>query len=262
MSADDLRVDLRGKVAIVTGAASGIGRAIALRFGRDGARVIVDYRGKPDDAQAVVAEIERAGGSALAFQADVALEADTERLVASAVERFGALDVLVNNAGVEEPHPFVDTPLEVWERIVRVNLTGPFLCSRAAARAMIARGRGGRVINVSSVHESLAMPNNAPYAASKGGVRMLMRTMALELAPHRITVNDVAPGAIATPINQSVRDDPEQRKALLEEIPLGRVGEPEEIAALCAYLASEAAAYVTGATFTIDGGLSRYTKGL
>jgi glucose 1-dehydrogenase len=262
VSADDLRVDLRGKAAIVTGAASGIGRAIALRFGRDGARVIVDYRGQPGDAQAVVAEIERAGGSALAVEADVALEADAERLVATAVERFGGLDVLVNNAGVEDPHPFVDTPLEVWERIVRVNLTGPFLCSRAAARAMIARGRGGRIVNISSVHESLAMPNNAPYAASKGGVRMLMRTMALELAPHRITVNDVAPGAIATPINQSVRDDPKQSKALLEEIPLGRVGEPEEIAALCTYLASEAAAYVTGATFTIDGGLSRYTKGL
>jgi glucose 1-dehydrogenase len=259
----DLRVNLRGKTAIVTGSATGIGKAIALRFGRDGANVTIDYRGDASDAaQAIVAEIERSGGHGLAVAADVTDERAVDDLVARTVERFGGLDVLVNNAGIEEAHALVDTPLEAWNRILTVNLTGPFLCSRAAARAMIARGRSGRIVNISSVHEDLAMPNNAAYTASKGGVRMLMRTLALELAPHGITVNDVAPGAIATPINADVRQDPKQRNELLAEIPLGRVGQPDEIAALCAYLVSDAAAYVTGSTFVIDGGLMRFTKGL
>ncbi|MEA2689144.1 MAG: hypothetical protein QOD51_1751 [Candidatus Eremiobacteraeota bacterium] len=258
----DLHVDLRGKTAIVTGAATGIGKAIALRLGAGGANVVVDYRGQNDVVQAIVAEIERSGGHGIAISADVTDEAAVDGLVAQTVERFGGLDILVNNAGIEEPHAMVDTPLDVWERILNVNLTGPFLCARAAARAMIARGRGGRIINISSVHEDLAFPNNAAYAASKGGVRMFMRTIALELAPHGITVNDVAPGAIATPINQAVRENPRQQQELLDEIPLGRVGQPEEIAALCTYLASDAASYVTGSTFVIDGGLMRYTKGL
>jgi glucose 1-dehydrogenase len=257
----DVRVDLRGKTAIVTGAATGIGKAIALRFGQSGANVVIDHRAK-EDADAIVREIEQHGGHGLSVAADVTDESQVDALVSQAVEHFGGLDVLVNNAGIEQAHPVVDTPLDVWQRILNVNLTGPFLCSRAAARAMIARGRGGRIINISSVHEDLAMPNNAAYAASKGGVRMFMRTLALELAPHGITVNDVAPGAIATPINRSVRDDPEQARELLEEIPLKRVGQPDEIAALCTYLASDAASYVTGATFVIDGGLTRYTKGL
>ncbi|HEX3464839.1 MAG TPA: SDR family oxidoreductase [Candidatus Elarobacter sp.] len=260
---NDLHVDLRGKTAIVTGAATGIGKAIALRFGREGANVTIDYVGdERDAAEAIVAEIEGAGGHGLAVAADVTDEHQADALVAQTAQRFGGLDVLVNNAGIEQAHPLVDTPLEVWNRILAVNLTGPFLCSRAAARAMIARKRGGRIINISSVHEDLAMPNNAAYTASKGGLRMLMRTAALELAPHGITVNDVAPGAIATPINADVRENPEQRNELLSEIPLGRVGQPDEIAALCTYLASDAAAYVTGSTFVIDGGLMRYTKGL
>jgi glucose 1-dehydrogenase len=261
VNVDDVQVDLRGKTAIVTGAASGIGKAIALRFGRCGASVVVDHRGS-EEADAIVAEIERSGGHGLSVVADVTDESAVDELVARTVERFGGVDILVNNAGVEEAHPLVDTPRDVWDRIIRVNLTGPFLCARAAARAMIARGLGGRIINISSVHEDLAMPNNAAYAASKGGVRMLMRTIALELAPHGITVNDVAPGAIATPINASVREDPQQAKELLEEIPLKRVGDPDEIAVLCTYLASSAAAYVTGATYVIDGGLTQYTKGL
>ncbi|HEX3549996.1 MAG TPA: glucose 1-dehydrogenase [Candidatus Elarobacter sp.] len=259
---DDLHVDLRGKTALVTGAATGIGRAIALRFGASGANVVIDHRNQPDEAGAVVAEIERGGGTAIAVSADITDEAAVDALVARAVNRFRSLDVLVNNAGIEENHLLVDTPLAVWERIQRVNLTGSFLCARAAARAMIARGRGGRIINISSVHEDVAFPGNAAYAASKGGIRMFMRTIALELAPHGITVNDVAPGAIATPINAAVRDDAEQQKELLAEIPLGRVGDPGEIAALCTYLASDAAGYVTGSTFVIDGGLTRFTKGL
>jgi glucose 1-dehydrogenase len=258
----DVHVDLHGKTAIVTGAATGIGRAIAIRLGVSGANVVVDHRNQPDEAGAVVAEVERGGGTAVAVSSDITDETAAEALVRAACDRFGALDILVNNAGIEETHPMVDTPLAVWERILRVNLTGTFLCTRAAARSMISRKRGGRIINISSVHEDVAFPGNAAYAASKGGIRMFMRTIALELAPHGITVNDVAPGAIATPINASVRANAEQQKALLEEIPLGRVGDPDEIAALCSYLASEAAGYVTGSTFVIDGGLTRYTKGL
>ncbi len=206
--------------------------------------------------------IERDGGSAALVEADVASELGAGRLVAAAIEHFGGLDILVNNAGVEESHPVVDTPLPVWERILRTNLTGAFLCARAAARAMIERKRGGRIINVSSVHEDLPMPNNAAYCASKGGMRMLMRTLALELAPHGITVNDIAPGAIATRINRGVRQDPGDEKELLDEIPLHRAGDADEVAALAAYLASKAAGYITASTYVIDGGLLHYTKGL
>lgn len=261
---DDLHVDLSGRTAVVTGAATGIGSAIATRFGESGARVIVDYHSEKGrgDAEIVIDAIRRGGGQAELVLADISEEAGADALIAAAVERFGGVDILVNNAGIEEAHPVVEMPLEVWNRILRVNLTGTFLCARAAARAMIARGRGGRIINVSSVHEELAMPKNAAYTASKGGVRMLMRTLALEVAPYDITVNDIAPGAIATRINRDVRQKPDERKALIAEIPLRRVGDPDEVAALAAYLASRAAAYVTGASYVIDGGLLQFTKGL
>jgi glucose 1-dehydrogenase len=260
---DDLRVDLNGKCAIVTGASTGIGSAIATRFALCGAPVIVDYPsdGERGHAEEVANTIRGDGGTVDLVQADVRTEAGAAALVRAA-DRFGGVDILVNNAGVEVAHPLVETPLADWERIMSINLTGAFLCMRAAARAMIARGRGGRIINISSVHEDLAMPNNAAYCASTGGRRMLMRTAALELAEHGITVNDVAPGAIATRINRDVRQDPREKQALLGEIPLRRVGDPDEVAAMCAYLASEAAGYCTGATFLIDGGLTRYTKGL
>ncbi len=257
-----LRVDLSGKTAVVTGSATGIGKATVKRFAESGATVVVDYLDKSADADELVDAVRNAGGKAVAIQADVSEEGAVERLIGETVARFGGVDILVNNAGIEHSYPVVDTPLDVWQEVIRVNLTGPFLCSRAVARAMIERGKGGRIVNVSSVHEDLAMPKNASYTASKGGVRMFMRTLALELAPHGITVNDVAPGAIATPINRDVRKDPHKDEALLAEIPLGRVGEPDEIAAMCAFLASGAASYVTGSTFVIDGGLLRYTKGL
>ncbi len=261
---DDLRVDLRGRTAIVTGASAGIGSAIATRFARSGAHVFVDYpseaeRGHADEVRAA---IERDGGTCELVRADVAQEAGASALVRAAVERRGGIDILINNAGIEESHSVVEMPLAVWNRIIAVNLTGTFLCARAAAQAMIGRNRGGRIINVSSVHEDLAMPKNSAYCASKGGVRMFMRTLALELATYGITVNDIAPGAVATRINRQVRQKPHERTELLEEIPLGRVADPNEIAALACYLASDAAGYVTGATFVIDGGLMRYTKGL
>jgi glucose 1-dehydrogenase len=261
---DDLRVDLRGRTAIVTGASTGIGSAIATRFAQSGAAVFVDYPGEAERGHAdeVRASIVRDGGTCELVLADIAQETGADTLVQAAVERFGGVDILINNAGIEESHRVVDMPLDVWNRIIAVNLTGSFLCARAAARAMIERNRGGRIVNISSVHEDLAMPKNSAYCASKGGIRMFMRTLALELAPHGITVNDIAPGAVATRINRDVRQKPHERTELLEEIPLGRVADPDEIAALACYLASQAAGYVTGSTYVIDGGLMQYTKGL
>lgn len=264
VSQDDLRVDLSGRTAIVTGAGTGIGSAIATRFAQSGANVVLDYHGDDDRAGAeqVFNNIRADGGETELVQADVGQERDAEQLVQAAVERFGSVDILVNNAGVETECPVVELSLDDWERVLRVNLTGSFLCSRAAARRMIGQKRGGRIINISSVHEDLPMPKNSAYCASKGGIRMFMRTLALELAEHGITVNDIGPGAIATRINRDVRQDPREHNALIDEIPLHRIGEPDEVAALACYLASNAAAYVTGATFFIDGGLMRYTKGL
>jgi glucose 1-dehydrogenase len=264
MPSDDLRVDLTGRTAVVTGAATGIGSAIAARFAQSGANVVVDYHADEDyqDAKSLLDSIRQAGGNAILVRADATIERDVDALIATAVAQYGGVDILVSSAGIEESHAIVDMPLEVWERILRVNLTGSFLCARAAARAMIARGRGGRIINISSVHEELAMPQNAAYTASKGGMRMFMRTLALELAPHSITVNNIAPGAIATRINEDVREDPEQRAKLLREIPLRRIGEPHEVATLALYLAAQAASYVTGATYVIDGGLLQSAEGL
>lgn len=261
---DDLRVDLSGRTAIVTGSATGIGSAIATRYAQSGANVVLDYPSEKTrpQAQEVLDAITKDGGSVELVRADVSQEQDADGLIAAAVRRFGSADILVNNAGIEESHPVVEMPLDVWQRIIAVNLTGTFLCARAAARQMIEQKRGGRIINVSSVHEDLAMPKNSAYCASKGAVRMFMRTLALEVAKHGITVNDIGPGAIATRINRNVRQDPQEHKELIEEIPLRRIGDPDEVAALASYLASNAAAYVTGATFFIDGGLMQYTKGL
>ncbi len=249
---------LGNKVAIVTGSSSGIGAAIALAFAGEGAAVVVDYAGHPDAARKVVEQIEGAGGRALAVAADVSSPADVEALVRKAVEAFGRLDVMVNNAGMERKMPFLETPFEVWQKTVAVNLTGPWLGSQEAAKQMVAQGGPGRIINISSVHEDLAMPTNAPYCATKGGVRMLMRTLAVELAPHGITVNNIAPGAIDTPMDAPLKENPDQMEELLSEIPLGRMGKPEEVASLALYLASDESSYVTGSTLFVDGGMIRH----
>jgi glucose 1-dehydrogenase len=253
---------LQDKVAIVTGAATGIGRAIAIRFAQEGAAVTIDYVGKPDAAGEVVQAIEHAGGRALAVNADISQGDQVAQLVAQTVQKWGKLDILVNNAGIEEKHPFLEMPESVWDKVIAVDLKGPWLCSQAAARQMVQQGGGGRIINISSVHEDMTMPTNAPYCAAKGGLRMLMRTIAVELAPYKITVNNIGPGAIDTPMDAPLKAQPELMKILLGEIPLGRMGKPEEVAGLAVYLASDEAAYVTGATYFIDGGMLRQSGSL
>jgi glucose 1-dehydrogenase len=248
---------LQGKTAVVTGAGTGIGQAIAIAFAQEGAAVVVDYVGDASVPKDTIAKIHALGGKSLAIDADISIPDQVNALIHQTVAAFGKLDIFVNNAGIEKKFAFVDYPLEEWQKIMAVNLTGPFLCSQAAAKQMIAQGGGGRIINISSIHEDLPMPTNAPYCASKGGLRMLMRTIAVELAPHQITVNNIGPGAIYTPIDKDVESDPNLNNQILAEIPLGRWGKPEEVAQLAVYLASDDAAYVTGSTHFIDGGMLR-----
>jgi glucose 1-dehydrogenase len=248
---------LQGKTAVVTGAATGIGQAIAIAFAQAGAAVVVDYVGDASVSQDTASKIDATGGKSLAVAADISRPDQVNALIHQTVAAFGKLDIFVNNAGIEKKFAFVDYPLEEWQKIMAVNLTGPFLCAQAAAKQMIAQGHGGRIINISSIHEDLPMPTNAPYCASKGGLRMLMRTIAVELAPHQITVNNIGPGAIYTPIDKDVESDEKLNSQILAEIPMGRWGKPEEVAQLAVYLASDDAAYVTGSTHFIDGGMLR-----
>ncbi len=253
---------LEGKAALVTGSSSGIGAAIALRFAREGADVVVHYHSEKDEAFAVAAEIEKLGRKTAALGANVGVAAEAEGLVTQAIETLGRLDILVNNAGVEIREPFLDVSEAHYDLVMDTNLKGAFFAAQAAARHMIDRGAGGRIVNVSSIHEDIAFLNYAAYTASKGGMRMLTRTICPELAPHGITVNDVAPGAVATPINKRTLGDGGLLQELEAVIPAGRLGEPDEVAGLAVFLASDEAAYVTGSTFVIDGGMSRWNKGL
>ncbi|MEO6598730.1 MAG: SDR family oxidoreductase [Polyangiaceae bacterium] len=248
---------LKDKVAIVTGAATGIGQAIAVRFAQEGAAVVIDYVGEAARAKETEQRIANSGGRSLSIAADVSDPADVQRLIDATIDAFGRLDIVVNNAGIEKKAAFVDYPLAEVRKILDVNLIGPFLVSQAAARRMIAQGDGGRIINVSSVHEDKPMPKNSAYCASKGGLRMLTRTIAVELAKDRITVNNIGPGAVFTPIDADIEGKPEIVAALMNEIPLRRWGKPEEIAGLAAYLASDEAGYITGSTYFIDGGMLR-----
>ena len=224
---------LANKVAIVTGSDSGIGRAIAIRFAHEGAAVTINYHSNEQNASEVKQQIEKDGGKATVIQGDVSIAADVQKMIDGTVQAFGGLDILVNNAGIEFPHPsFLDVAEKEWDLVLGVNLKGPFLCTQAAVRQMRKGGKGGRIVNISSVHEDIPMPGNSPYCAAKGGLRMLMRTLCDELAPDKITVNNIGPGAIATPINTGTLADPEKVKALNAGIPLGRVGQPEEVAGL------------------------------
>jgi glucose 1-dehydrogenase len=253
---------LQGKVALVTGGDTGIGKAICLAMAREGASVVVDYHGDRAPADAVVAEIHGFGTSAFAIASDVSKADDVQQLVNGAVECYGKLDIAVNNAAIEEQHPFTEMPLQVYEKTIAVDLTGVWMCTQAAVKQMIAQNQGGRIINISSIHEEIAMPTNAAYCAAKGALRMLTRTLCVELAPHNITINNICPGAIDTPLAKPVKRKPDELKALLDEIPLRRMGTPDEVARMAVYLASDEAAYVTGASLFIDGGMSKQSGSL
>lgn len=250
------------KVAVVTGADSGIGRAIAIAFAKEGATVVVNYAHAQDKAEEVRQIIEQNHGRVLVVQADVSQYQQVANLIEQTVQHFDRLDIMVNNAGMEIHSPFLEETEQNFDRVLGVDLKGAFFGAQLAAREMVKRKTAGRIINISSVHEDLPMPGNVPYCCAKGGMRMLTRTICLELAPHNITVNNIGPGAVHTPIDRDVEADPEKMGALLKEIPLHRMAQPEEVAQLALYLASDAAAYVTGATYFIDGGLMRNTGGL
>jgi glucose 1-dehydrogenase len=250
-------VRLAGKVAIVTGSGSGIGQAIAIRLASEGASIVVDYRNHIAQAQETKSRAEAAGGKAILVQADVSKLADTLNLVDQAWQQLGRCDILVNNAGIEKEAPFWDVTEADYDAVLNVNLKGAFFLAQAFVRRLRAAKLPGRIINISSVHEDMVFPNFSTYCVSKGGMRMLMRNLCVELGPLGITVNNIAPGAIATPINAKLMEDKQQLNALLANIPLGRMGTPDEVAGLVLFLASDDAAYVTGSTYFIDGGLMR-----
>jgi glucose 1-dehydrogenase len=252
-------MDLTGRRALVTGSATGIGRSTVVRLASEGAATVVNYVGPREPADEVVAEIRGSGGRALAIEADVSDEAAVQAMFAqAAAELGGPVDILVNNAGVEAPYLLVDMPLEEWNRVLGVNLTGAFLCAREAARGMLGAGAPGVIVNISSVHETIPWERFGHYCASKGGMKLWAQTIAKELAPHGVRVVNVAPGAIATPINKDVLEDDAKRSAVEAEIPWGRFGKPEEVAAAVAWVSSDEAGYVTGTTLFVDGGMTSY----
>ena len=256
---------LVGQPALVTGANSGIGEAVALGMARAGADVAVNYVTNPEAAEEVAHKITAMGRRAITLKADVSKEDEVEAMYAAAVKEFGTLHISVSNAGLQRDSTFVDMTLQQWETVIGVNLTGQFLCQRAAAREFLRRGvvpdvslAAGKMICMSSVHQVIPWAGHVNYAASKGGIMMLMQSMAQELAPHRIRVNSIGPGAIRTPINTAAWNTPEAYADLMTLVPYKRIGEPDDIAQAAVWLASEAADYVTGATLFVDGGMTLY----
>jgi glucose 1-dehydrogenase len=245
---------LKDKVAIVTGAGRGIGRAIALAYAREGASVVVNYNRSHNAADDAVQQIRDAGGSAIAVRADIACLDDHDTLLAATLQAFGALHILVNNAGVEVNEPVLESRPATWDHTLDVNLKGAYFLSVKAAEAMRRTG-GGKIVNISSVHDVEPLRDRAIYSISKGGLLMMTKSLALELAPHHIRVNAIAPGAILTDMNRAHLEQPARRERLLAQIPLQRVGDPEDIAGAAIYLASKESDYVTGTTIYVDGGL-------
>jgi glucose 1-dehydrogenase len=251
-------MDLDGKVAVVTGAGSGIGYSIAERLAGEGAAVCVNYLGYEDDAKALAQRLPKA----IAVKADVSKAADVQAMVDATVKAFGTIDVLINNAGLERSLPFLDIDEATWDLMLDVDLKGAFFCAQACGRVMRDSGRGGSIVNISSIHEDVPFPGFTPYCAAKGGLRMMMRNAAIELAPYNIRVNNVAPGAIATPINADTLNHPERVAMLKQIVPLMRMGKPEEVAEVALFLASDRSSYVTGSTYYVDGGMVRYSQPL
>ena len=257
---------LIGQKALVTGANSGIGRGVAIALGQAGADVIVNYVAGDDAANAVVEEIRQSGADAHAIKADVSSETEVGAMFAEMLERFGTIDILVNNAGLQRDSAFKSMTLSQWNTVINVNLTGQFLCSRQAVNEFLRRGivpsvscAAGKIICMSSVHQQIPWGGHANYAASKGGIKLLMESMAQEFAPHGIRVNGIAPGAVRTPINTNAWDTKEAYDALMTLVPYGRIGEPEDIARAAVWLASDQSDYVVGSTLFVDGGMTLYT---
>lgn len=255
-------MSLKNKVAIVTGGNSGIGQAIVLELARQGASVVIDYVAHPEATEALEREICKLGNQSLGVEADVSKLADLQKLIDAAVGKFGRLDIMVNNAGIETRTSVLDTTEAQYERVMAINLKSAFFGTQIAARQMIKQGGGGRVINITSVHEDWPMPGNTPYCLAKGGMRMLTRTAGVELAKHDILVVGVGPGAVATPINLSTMNDPAKLAQLNAAIPLGRMARPEEIASVVAFLAGAGASYLTATTIFADGGIMQSSVGL
>ena len=247
-----------GKVAVVTGSSSGIGQAIAVRLASEGASIVIDYHSHPEGAEDTQKQIaSKDGAKSITVQSDVSTVAGGQKLIDAAYDQLGGCDILVNNAGVEKGADFWAVTEKDYDPVVKLNLKGAFFITQAFVRRLRDAKKPGRVVNISSVHEDMVFPHFPSYCAAKGGIRMLMRDLAVELGPLGITVNNVAPGAIITPINKSLLDDHSKLDPLLRNIPLGRLGTSEEVAGLVAFLASDEAAYVTGSTYVIDGGLMR-----
>jgi len=258
---------LKGQKALVTGAASGIGAGVARALGAAGASVVVNYVTNPEAAEAVVEDIRIGGAEAMALKADVSREDEVHAMIGAMVKAWGSIDILVNNAGLQQDAAFTDMTLRQWNTVIGVNLTGMFLCAREAAREMIRRGiradvsrAAGKIICMSSVHEVIPWAGHVNYAASKGGVRAFMQSLAQELAPHRVRVNSIAPGAIQTPINRSAWDTPKALESLLTLIPYGRIGVPEDIGKVTVFLASDDSDYIHGQTLFVDGGMTLYPE--
>ncbi len=256
---------LKGQSALVTGANSGIGLAVAIALANDGANVVVNYVTHPEAADDVVKQIENNGGNAIAIKADVSKEDEVQSMFQQMYDKYGTIDILVNNAGLQKDSPFESMSLADWQLVINVNLTGQFLCAREAVKEFIKRGvvterscAAGKIICMSSVHEVIPWAGHVNYATSKGGINMMMKSMAQELAPKKIRINSIGPGAIQTPINKPAWDTPEALNSLLTLIPYGRIGQPEDIGKVAVWLASDEADYVTGTTIFVDGGMLLY----
>jgi glucose 1-dehydrogenase len=256
---------LKGKNVLVTGGSSGIGQAIAVRFAEHGANVAINYLRRPEEAhdteqqvQACVSKVQQEGVRDVLVQGDVSKEDDVVRMVGQAVEELGGLDVLVNNAGIQISRPTEELSSEDFDKVLAVNLRGAFMCAREAIRYLLAEDKGGSIVNISSVHQVIPKPNYLGYSTSKGGMQNLTRTLALEYASRGIRVNGVGPGATVTPINRAWIDDPEKRAQVEEHIPMRRAGDSDEMAGVTCFLASDDAAYITGQTIFVDGGLTLF----
>ena len=250
--------DLTGKVAVVTGGATGLGKAMCLRFAKEGAKVVINYFNDNQPIDELLQEIKQSGGEAVKVKGDVSKEEDVKEMIKTAAQAYGKIDIMINNAGIENEVPSDELTLKDWNRVIATNLTGAFLGCREAIQHMLEHDIKGSIINMSSVHEMIPWPHFVHYAASKGGIKLLTETLALEYAPKNIRVNNIAPGAMDTPINAEKFSDPELKKGVIELIPMGYIGKPEEAAACAVWLASAEASYVTGLTLFCDGGMTKY----